>query len=493
HPDQFDGFGQTLWSFGQHVAITGDLNFAREVFPSVTKAIEWLHNVRQSDPIGLISTATPNDNEYVSGHVTGHNLWGILGVKNALYLAEVLNEDSLANIFSKELSDYTDSLMVALNGVVKRFGYVTPGLDDEKGWDWGNFLLVYPTGFLQPFHPNVNKTMQHARELFQQGIITWAGFLHHYLTEVVLETELIRNEQEKCLDGFYGLLLHTSSTHSGFETLIRPWTNRDYSEVLAPHGTFASKYRTLLRNMLVREEGSVLHLFSCLAPSWIDEGKEIVVENAPTNFGKISFRLESNALGAKLTFENQFHTNPDSIIVHIPVHRKLVSVNLHKSISSSGSHWFILPIQTHEVQITWEIQEDVPFISYDNVVEKYLEEYRQKYEKFLQDSVQTSIDEESIIKNPEKIFLENNFPNPFNSSTIIQYKLNKNTIVSILIYNCLGQQVRALLLEERQMPGKYSIQWDGRDQYGVSVASGVYIYCLKVKDFMISKKMVLIR
>ncbi|NVM04298.1 MAG: hypothetical protein HWN67_18370, partial [Candidatus Helarchaeota archaeon] len=75
HPDQFDGFGQTLWSFGQHVAITGDLNFAREVFPSVTKAIEWLHNVRQSDPIGLISTATPNDNEYVSGHVTGHNLW----------------------------------------------------------------------------------------------------------------------------------------------------------------------------------------------------------------------------------------------------------------------------------------------------------------------------------------------------------------------------------------------------------------------------------
>ncbi len=57
---------------------------------------------------------------------------------------------------------------------------------------------------------------------------------------------------------FYALLLHTSSTHAGFEFAILPWGDRNFEDNLAPHGWFAAEYRTLLRNMLVREEGDEL-------------------------------------------------------------------------------------------------------------------------------------------------------------------------------------------------------------------------------------------
>jgi len=77
-----------------------------------------------------------------------------------------------------------------------------------------------------------------------------------------------------------------------------------------------------------------------------------------------------------------------------------------------------------------------------------------------------------------------NYPNPFNAETTIGYALSRTTQVRLAVYNTLGQTVRTLVDGERPA-GMQSVVWDGRDDAGLTVASGVYLYRLEVpgKDF----------
>ncbi len=93
---------------------------------------------------------------------------------------------------------------------------------------------------------------------------------------------------------------------------------------------------------------------------------------------------------------------------------------------------------------------------------------------------------------PEQAALEQNYPNPFNPKTAISYQLSALSEVELSIYNLLGQKVRTLV-QARQPAGRYEIAWDGRDEAGREVGSGVYIYRLRAGEFSQSRKMLLIR
>ena len=67
-----------------------------------------------------------------------------------------------------------------------------------------------------------------------------------------------------------------------------------------------------------------------------------------------------------------------------------------------------------------------------------------------------------------------NFPNPFNSSTLIVYRLAAPGVVRLEIFNSLGQRVRTLV-DENQAAGRHRIQWNARDGHGQAVAAGVYV------------------
>ncbi|MBN1482117.1 hypothetical protein EH223_07655 [candidate division KSB1 bacterium] len=88
--------------------------------------------------------------------------------------------------------------------------------------------------------------------------------------------------------------------------------------------------------------------------------------------------------------------------------------------------------------------------------------------------------------------LSQNYPNPFNPITTIKYQLKKSGRVQLCIFNVQGESVR-ILLDEEKRPAVYSICWDGRDDKGISVSSGVYFCQLIVGDFTSHKKMLLIR
>lgn len=86
---------------------------------------------------------------------------------------------------------------------------------------------------------------------------------------------------------------------------------------------------------------------------------------------------------------------------------------------------------------------------------------------------------------PTEFSLQQNYPNPFNPITIISYSLPKTAIVSLQIFNALGQEV-ASLVNERKEAGHYQVQWNA------NVPSGIYFYRLQAGEFMETKKMVLL-
>lgn len=93
---------------------------------------------------------------------------------------------------------------------------------------------------------------------------------------------------------------------------------------------------------------------------------------------------------------------------------------------------------------------------------------------------------------PEDFVLQQNYPNPFNPSTSITYSLARAANVQLSIYNLLGQKV-ATLVNGRRNAGSYTVQWDGKDQFGRAVASGVYVYRLEAEGVVRAHKMLLMQ
>ena len=86
-----------------------------------------------------------------------------------------------------------------------------------------------------------------------------------------------------------------------------------------------------------------------------------------------------------------------------------------------------------------------------------------------------------------------NYPNPFNNSTNIQYMLQKHDMVTINIYNQIGQLVKTILDQKNQNKGYYQVSWDGINEMGINSPTGIYFCKIITNHYLSTKKMILIR
>jgi hypothetical protein len=93
---------------------------------------------------------------------------------------------------------------------------------------------------------------------------------------------------------------------------------------------------------------------------------------------------------------------------------------------------------------------------------------------------------------PQTCSLHQNYPNPFNCMTSITYRLSKATEVIIKIFNLLGQEVLTLV-DAHQAAGDKTVVWDGRNNLGQSMDSGIYFCCLQADDTVQMRKMLLLK
>jgi hypothetical protein len=104
----------------------------------------------------------------------------------------------------------------------------------------------------------------------------------------------------------------------------------------------------------------------------------------------------------------------------------------------------------------------------------------------------TGVEYEVLPNIPTRFDLSQNFPNPFNPTTRIRFDIPHSVDVQLRIFDILGREVRSLV-NERHNAGSFTVTWDGKNNMGRQVSSGVYIYHLKAGEFTSSKKMVMMK
>jgi hypothetical protein len=93
---------------------------------------------------------------------------------------------------------------------------------------------------------------------------------------------------------------------------------------------------------------------------------------------------------------------------------------------------------------------------------------------------------------PKTFELSQNYPNPFNPTTEIRFDIPKSSSVKMVVYDIMGRVVRTLV-DQKMEAGSHRISWNGRDQAGNTVSSGVYFYHISADGFAATKKMTLMK
>ena len=397
---QDDYWGQVLWAVGAHIRTTGDRALLEAVYPLLGPHISEFVSKCSKDPRGLWPVAGPYDNEEITGHYTGHSFWALLGLKYAVFMAQQMGRQGDADAWQKIHDDYASTFLTQLRALAaKSEGYIPPGMDSvTDGHDWDNASGgLYPFEALAKDDPLARETLEMVRDYnYQEGIITYGGnawvakqrkqrgqegggpggTLHHYEIFYVTEGNTILGEQRKVVEDLYSILAHTGSTNSGFEFNVPAWGTRDPRDNFTPHGWFAARYLSQIRNLLVREDGREIHITSALAPAWVRPGKQVRVTGAPTFFGTVSYTLDCRRDDATLTLSADWKATsaPTAVVFHIPwfIHGVSASADGQRVAIADGA--IRLAPNTHRVDVRWARSAE-PRLSYDEAVRLYLEKY----------------------------------------------------------------------------------------------------------------------
>jgi len=159
------------------------------------------------------------------------------------------------------------------------------------------------------------------------------------------------------------------------------------------------------------------------------------------------------------------------------------------------------------IEYCWELEDEIvgidscyTFLTDENSAGEYrlLLEITDNYQPPSRDSLafvwNIIVDEIVSVQDlvPQVTNIYQNFPNPFNPITTINYDLSQDSDVQIEIYNIKGQKVKQLVNEQKQA-GKYSVNWNGKNDNGRLVSSGIYFYKMKSVDFEKTRKMLLLK
>ena len=172
----YETFGFALWGWGRHYRLTRDESFLQQIYPGVQRGMQWLQKMIENDPLGLLPPISIGDDAMLANvRYTGQDIWALIGLRNAVSLAETMGhaedirkfrtvQDGLRAAFEKLLAVQT----------AKSGGYIPSSLERTlEGNNWDNMLLLYPEPLFEPFDPRVTATIQQSRRTNAEGILDY--------------------------------------------------------------------------------------------------------------------------------------------------------------------------------------------------------------------------------------------------------------------------------------------------------------------------------
>jgi hypothetical protein len=331
---QFDANGQALWALWQYYKMTDDRSWLADVYPQMRRAADWTMKARREAPAdspftGVLPNA-PADGEFLwaaKHHIVGYDFWNLRGMLCVADAARILGNVEEAEGLLTEARSYR----AAIDAAWKRTGLSHfPPSWEKAGTHWGNTETLWPTEIFDRDDPRVAALIEHVRGEyhggFVEGIIQWHGprsAIHPYMGAYTTMSDLVLGNHEKVVEDFYWYLLHSTAAHA-FPEGIYPEKREAWGDTI-PHVTGACNYAIMLRHMLVHEEGEELHLLKAVPDWWLDEGREIRVERAPTHFGELSLVIRGTAQGMRIRFAPPRRNPPKRVALYLPEARRLAN------------------------------------------------------------------------------------------------------------------------------------------------------------------------
>jgi len=339
--------GFILWAMAEHYKLSGDKEWLKRVAPAMIKSADWIIRERARTKTlasgekprhyGLLPKGRTSDNPEINYlyWTDNYSYGGLRGT------ADVLGEIGL-NVEAKRLAAEADDYKACIRDSIERSivrdvdpPFVPLGpyknqkpTEAELANNWYSLcgpVYMVEMGIFDARDPKtswINATVE--KYVMCSGLPTLVrpGYIDaHYVYNQAL-SQLLRGETEKFLWTFYSMFAYgqTRATYSTVECndIFTGSSGENWDALRQPHEHSNSRVLAMVRIALVLEEQDRLHLMAGAPRSWLEPGKVIEAKNAPTYFGEVSVRAESQK-GAK---EIRYIINPPvrkkaSIVLHV--------------------------------------------------------------------------------------------------------------------------------------------------------------------------------
>jgi hypothetical protein len=346
---EWDGTGQALWAMGQHLALHPDSALHAELAPQVERGARWIVHMLERHgglmPPGLSSEHFGPPNRYY-----WDDLWSLAGLLSARQMlgegyewidqAERRLRRTLMAHFKREAARCGGALPAA------------PGRPVDLGAT-GTLAAWYPLALLPPTDSYVGASLDAIRDrLFYDGALyvdTGHSGWGSYINMRIAGCYLLAGRIEEGWELLRWLLRHASPTYNWPEA-IHTRSGRG-STGDGHHGWASAEWLLLVRSLLLREEGTVMHIAPALPESWLRRAGSVSVESAPTRFGPISYQLEwdDGAETVSLTQTSDWRTPPAEVVLRVPGVTAAVVDGIR--VKPQGERVYI-PVEARETRIT---------------------------------------------------------------------------------------------------------------------------------------------
>lgn len=308
--------GGFMFALARHYEMTGDREWLRRVAPQLLKACEWTIKQREAAPregvtCGLIKFRPYNDFPHPVFNYQG-NVYACQGMQEASEALRAAGMASEADRVAREARRYRQDILDSMDAAAFQDHGLTVlpmepdthrilELSRNRGGDYYGLVasILLETGFL----PASDKRALWITEMLEKrqglvaGVSEFMEGIDHAYTYGYLMTQMRREEIRKVILGFWSFLAYgmTRDTYSPVEvSMVLTGEN----QLTLPHLYSCTQQLRLLRNMLINDDEGVLRIGQAVPREWLEPGKQVAIEDAPTRFGPVSCRISSSADGS---------------------------------------------------------------------------------------------------------------------------------------------------------------------------------------------------
>ncbi|MDD5066967.1 MAG: hypothetical protein PHF84_07955 [bacterium] len=325
---EWDSNGQVLWTMAQYYRFTNDLDFIKEHYGSLQKAVEWIFRQTGKNPAhpespeyGLLPSGFSAEHFGPSNYYYWDNFWSYAGIREFIALSKVLgrNVSAMEKDNERYWHNIEDSIRKYQIRTDEKFIPSSPFRTDDSSMI-GSVVALYPLQIMDPDREDMNNTLKLIRKKYMHHGAFFHKLIHSgynvYLTAHVAECYLMR--KSTFIMPILEWILENASDTFTFPEAIHPETKGGCMGD-GHHGWATSEVIHFIRNMLFYENGGKLIFFPVIPHHWLDLNNCLSVKNASSHFGKCDFSLTSTEQYIEFSFRSEFHHVPEKLEINLPV------------------------------------------------------------------------------------------------------------------------------------------------------------------------------